>query len=64
MGVDAVSGQMSSDRFGGLGENGLMQYRHSVSGTEQVAQLAEQSGSDDHRVGRIHGDLDGDRRRV
>ena len=41
MRVDAVSGQMSSDRFGGLGENGLMQYRHPVSGTKQFAQLAE-----------------------
>jgi hypothetical protein len=34
---------------------------HLVPAAEKFVQLAQQAGTDDHRVGRVDGHLDGDR---
>ena len=57
MRVDAPLGQVGADRLGGLREDGLVQDRHLVPTLEDAGQVAEQTGTDDHRVRRVGADV-------
>ncbi len=59
--VDALGGQVGADGLGGAGQHRLMQDGDLVAGAQQLPHLGQQSGADDHRVGRIDGHLDGHR---
>ena len=57
--VDALVRQGVPDGLGGLRQHWLMQDRHLVPAGQCALQLAEQSGTDDHRVRRIDEDFNG-----
>ena len=59
--VDPLVRQANSDLLGGLLQHRLVQDRDPVPAGQQVVELAEQAGADQHGVRGVDGHLHGDR---